>query len=895
MTNRNGKTHYDPCKQLVDISDEQTRRVIAEFIDKQDYYVNRGQFLRYFCKIYPKVGIKYFTVEHLLAFLEYWKQRKWRSNPFSPIKCMLLFVFYAMEQNYVTDTSIRRLTDFKDDIDSLTGNINLIMYILRDEEYELFKASPLFTERYTSAKYLGTTLSVYSYELDKSIVLDAGIKPIVEAYIKEIKFSEDYSLATKHQRFQVISNVCKALFLDGTELCTKSLLEYLKGLKDLSFGQRVKCYKVLWDIIERINDAGIILDNNIRELINKNYNTKTMPLEKMITILESEHPEYWMAGTFAKGGDFLYFINHSVADIRILLFEFVKEYGYKSSKRLRRFCSEFETSLGTTEINKVEDFSFASLVQQVKYFYTEEKTKENENSYLMNFYYFIQERVYPFLEKDRIPIAVLNRQTLANELVEGYEIINYNQIEPAPVADKWILLFKKYDRDTYIINNKRDFTVVESCVYRRWLKEYVWKGEGLIASRLHSIDVLPSLLNYLFEIKRGKTLSIFTTPGEETEISVNDIAAVMNDIYSSSYSQHTKCQQVYDMRSLLHFVEKEHLGKIENGVFYQLTYTTVTTNNAHPIPKDEIAKLALIIKQNAEKGILGKLYQAMFFIALETEFRGSQIVDLNKNCLRETSKRNEYVLVSETKTSSGELVEQPVSSYVEREIRNIISLTELYRERCTDPAVANKLFIKPGIRRSSYNKFSASVFNAYLKSCCEKADIPRYTLENLRDTHMTMSEEYKIRRQLSDVEQRVLTGHANTITDDKNYVKFDIRDMLESLHGVIIGDVKLDGTIFQNVDSSIANEENEVENGCGWCNSPVCRIETNLGCLLCSDFVTTISRLPYFEEQLRVINQKIERATIPHDKEDLINIKRLYLKYVEEILKNKEKAENGSK
>ena len=69
----------------------------------------------------------------------------------------------------------------------------------------------------------------------------------------------------------------------------------------------------------------------------------------------------------------------------------------------------------------------------------------------------------------------------------------------------------------------------------------------------------------------------------------------------------------------------------------------------------------------------------------------------------------------------------------------------------------------------------------------------------------------------------------------------------------------------------------------------------NLDCPLCKNFVTTISRLPYFEEQVRILDKKIEVATVPHDKEDLVNIKRLMLRYIEEILKKKEVVENANK
>ena len=245
--------------------------------------------------------------------------------------------------------------------------------------------------------------------------------------------------------------------------------------------------------------------------------------------------------------------------------------------------------------------------------------------------------------------------------------------------------------------------------------------------------------------------------------------------------------------------------------------------------------------------------------------------------------------------SAGELVEQPISSYVEREIRHVITMTDDFREQCTDAHLHNKLFISPAHKRDTFKKITEVQFNSFLKNCCVELDIPSYTLENLRDTHMTKAEEYRIRNQLSDLEQTVLTGHATTAMDDIHYVKLDIRDMLEALHGVIIGDVNLDGKVYATLDNAVANTSNEVAHGCGWCNRVSCDVMMNLDCPMCKDFVTTVSRLPYFEEQIRILDQKIESATIPHDKEDYINIKRLMIRYMEEILKKKEEMLNVNK
>ena len=157
---------------------------------------------------------------------------------------------------------------------------------------------------------------------------------------------------------------------------------------------------------------------------------------------------------------------------------------------------------------------------------------------------------------------------------------------------------------------------------------------------------------------------------------------------------------------------------------------------------------------------------------------------------------------------------------------------------------------------------------------------------------MTKAEEYVIRNQLSDMQQGVLSGHRTTETDHKHYVDTDIRTLLEAVHGIIIGNVDINGQIIDE-NSDVVKEENSVSNGCGYCNSETCNEHTMLDCLMCKSFVTTISRLPYFEESVKMLDHRIENAVIAHDKEDLVNIKRLYVGFMNEILKLKERSEKN--
>lgn len=148
---------------------------------------------------------------------------------------------------------------------------------------------------------------------------------------------------------------------------------------------------------------------------------------------------------------------------------------------------------------------------------------------------------------------------------------------------------------------------------------------------------------------------------------------------------------------------------------------------------------------------------------------------------------------------------------------------------------------------------------------------------------MTKARIYKLKHKMSDLEHSVLTGHTTKNVDMNHYVDISIETMLESVYGIVIGDVDINGKIVNELDSKIATIENEVSNGCGYCSNESCDNLTYLDCLMCKNFVTMPSRRYFFEAQLQTMDEKLKNSALPHDKEDIVNIKRLLVKYIAKI------------
>lgn len=874
------------------LPDEITRKAVKEFVLTQNDYPNKKQCLSYLCRGYPRnLSVEKFTSKDLLKTISIWGGPDYR-------KRFLRFVIFAILNKYNNDPILQRLAEHEDCLDTLSNSLEYIEYLLTDIEYSRYKKSMLFSLRNESY-----ALYVYTFQITKKSQIPDSIYAVVKKYIDNIKFESNIDLASKNRIFTGISPVCEFLFDGKKHIDTQNVVQCLEYLQKCAPYIKAQGTRALFIILGILNDNCLLNDEKLQCLaaINSKRNI-TIQVNTALKILEYKHPEYWCVREFDspchKKTTFTKYINHPAKEVREIIADFLASHFNRTYQGIDDFCMLFAQSLDGYVIKSVSDLNFKTFKNQTMFFYKiNNDSGHSAASCAVAFYLYITHNIDDqIFEKDGVPSSILQRPTISKEIVEGYHLIKYNQMEKTPECDKWLFCYKKSEKSSIYEIDAIDFTRILSETYRSWIKHYIWKEDVKVYTKLHPLPIFVKAFNYVHDIKTGAALTVFTTPGDETKFDVRDATAYKNYILATYENNRTRNAYIYNIRNLLRHVSHNNLGDIGTGVFYTLNHTLDQTyDNTCPIPNSELSQLSALIKEKASSDPLADMYSSIFFIALETEFRGSQIVSLPKNCLRETAKNGEYVVVSETKTSAGELVEQPISAYVEREIRHITQITNIYREKCTNTRLKNHLFIVPGAKRNTFKPLNESKFNSFLKACCSELALPLYTLENLRDTHMTKAEEFKIRNQLSDIEQSVLTGHSSTAVDDIHYVKLDIREMLETLHGTIIGDVQLDGKIYSSLDSPITNSENEVSNGCGWCKSSSCNVMVNLDCPMCKNFVTTISRLPYFEEQVKMLDKKIVAASIPHDKEDLVNIKRLMLRYIEEILKKKEVVENGNK
>lgn len=597
----------------------------------------------------------------------------------------------------------------------------------------------------------------------------------------------------------------------------------------------------------------------------------------------------------------LFYIQCDSPEIRNLLQEFIIS-NHSIVVNSYDSISNFDNSLKNTTImpQKISDFSYDTFKEQLNYFATDYTHKFLHG--IIAFYRFLIE--HPSGEGAKIvdknnglSLNILRRSKLAQELLEGYRVVIFNPYDNIPIFDKWILEVGDFEKDSTKLSKDSclivNFSEIKEDLYRNISKEYFWNNsKDNLVTKANFAYLIKDPLNYITKLKDRYNKSN-TPPVSYTRITINEAHLYKSRVKSfPKLSVWTKNSYLTAFRSLLSYASEKEYIELDEGVISYLSNLPVTKKNtARAISEEDLAKLNNLLKSNCENSLLYEIYYAVFHICLQTDMRISQILHLKKDCVKETLKRGQYVIVSSSKSSHGEAYEAGISSYTKKHIDDIIISTKQCRVECPEREMADYLFLYKSAIRNKYKTPRKGSFNEYLKECCEKLGIENYTAQHLRDTHMTKVEEYQLRKGINDMEAQLLTGHKRVDTTRNHYIMHTLENLLESTYGVVIGNVDINGQILYDLDEGSAkSKENTVSNKCGFCSKEACDLTSNLDCLMCQHFIATVDRIPYFKEQINRIDLLISNISSAHDKEDMINIKRLHLAYLYKLIEKKEKT-----
>lgn len=437
-----------------------------------------------------------------------------------------------------------------------------------------------------------------------------------------------------------------------------------------------------------------------------------------------------------------------------------------------------------------------------------------------------------------------------------------------------------------------DFSAIKSDFYRNELfKYYVSMPSATVATSSGQMIYMRDALAMLEDVKAQMDY-----PNPDQKYMNNQEALLIRSFYSDeSVKLATRNNKIGAIRRFLMWERDENKVISFDDMFfdYLIQYEEPSKTHGKTIPDEDLGKISAWLATQASTSHEMDLTYAALHLALETEFRINQICHLKVDCIKPSTKSHEYIIQTYHKTGHGRLDSFVISELTYRHLMRIIENTEPYREKCTRRELSEYIFLYDSTM-NTVSLMESQNFRTWFQQACTALNLPKYTSQNIRDTHMTKSFEYVLKHGKSDLVMAALSKHKYLDTTKSHYIEQKLNDMLEATYGIIIGDLddcySPSKHITEKIPEGVDRDENVVENGCGNCKSAQCTMRNALPCLICDNFITTVKHEPAFRRAIEAVDKLIQNSGTKHDKDDLTTIKLLLVMYLKAIYQKKQEA-----
>ncbi|MGG1555646.1 tyrosine-type recombinase/integrase [Paenibacillus ferrarius] len=566
-----------------------------------------------------------------------------------------------------------------------------------------------------------------------------------------------------------------------------------------------------------------------------------------------------------------------------LLREFIIK-GKSTNFTSREFYVFFQASLNGKLITSPSDFNANTFKQQYDFYKRKFDDSRKMITFLKLFYLKLMNDGYEIMTwLDGIDRNMLQMISFNSNYERGFLPVPLNPFDSVPEFDRWLVMpngtEKKSTKLKSFIYIPVDFSSAKDAKLRFSLKHWFWNSNVSLSARIDLANIIIKFVNFVYELRHTFSLRKITSPDFPFDyITVEEIFSYVSFVKE----RRLNIAYIGTVKRYLTYLQENNLYSVDPAVYkYLVTRANTHINTAKDIPDEDLIKIEASMKIKSAENELQTLYYILFHIAIATEFRISQITNLKIDCL---GPKRDYYLESNSKVSNGEKIKIPITPYTKRYIETAINFTKEVRNSCSDDSIKEYIFIH-NLYSQQFKIVTVRSFSDYLKRICLEEGIPVYTAQNLRDTYMTKSIEYAMKNNMSLLETKILTSHKQVDTTSNHYVADKIKEYLEATHMVVVGNLNIKGTVTTECDHT---DEDLVNDECGFCKHQSCIKNDILDCLMCSGFIATIDRIPYFEDKILKINTHIEKAKLPHEKEEFLAIKRLYLAYLAKLLELKE-------
>lgn len=692
-----------------------------------------------------------------------------------------------------------------------------------------------------------------------------------------------------------------------------------------------------------------LLESNLYKGNYKNYLLNNLEIFKHFAgnnqktmFYKGSKPEFFYITQF-KNGDKIsktrFNINTTNIGLKEIVINFIENEMSDKEKGMTRFkvfIFNIPNSFKFDKHNSVTiyDFNYKIFKEQYNYYKNISfNDTHNATTILIRLYIYMLKYIkkheidYSIFSKiDGIDLNYLEKRNFETLYDSGFRIVYLNPLDKIPNIDKWLVAPNGLERKTISrkVNEYMpiDFSNIRNNTFKQALKAWYWYNEKSIFSRDKVYYIIIKFIEFILsnhkKMRESNVINIVdieTTSKQKYHIATQDIIQYRYYIKSSYDNSFTRNAQISAVVNFLSYCHSRKILDIEITSFDYLKGFKKDEIKPNPILKEDLDLIIQKYKELEDEGkLINKLMFYIVYLCLTTSLRPNEVLKLERNCFIENMKKNQFsiryipeendddisdkpVLKLLRKGGSGEPKEKNIDRYTEKIIRKAMQDTEEISQ-LADEDIKNYIFLykksKTSIRAVSIDKASRtfkSIVNALPLS---KRD---YVFYNLRDTFMTNIYDIGKKNGASLEQIHMATDHKSIITTIKHYRDSDIKKYLEAFYGLKIGDIELKGEIAYSINEKLDDVKNineiTVSDSCGFCKKTGCGESYNIDCLICKSFITTIDRIPFFDNKIEKLDSQIQNETIEHEKEHLLKIKQILVGYVEQLYLLKNRMEDA--
>ena len=783
----------------------------------------------------------------------------------------------------------------------------------------------------------------FSYSNHLKFIKKHGIKiykssiKIISNYIKNISFNEinwKFLCSTMHHNNLIsfidtsnldnskINKICNT-----SKQFLKSYLLYLINNDNYSSNNlnELRLYKhLIKDLYEPVDKS--YLPSSSRNILEK-YILTSYPLDsipKCIYQVSDKSNKKFYNLNINSSNDFIISLMKGFID-RLA-------YGTRVNASHRVFYYYFEESFGDLKVpSTIEEFTAETFDQQVK-FYDNIMSKLNFNGLLkstsktytavvppkrilVQLYLHLIDYIdnhninYNIFENSWITKQLLKSTSFLKLYLNGYTYVYYNKLEDVPIFDKWWLSPGEDSKKSIklaIANSALDFTNIHDINLRKKVMEWIWYGYGNsnIIRRMKGINVIIDFLKYKDNYEKQLE--------KVTYINKEKIAFSIELFYRFRLSYQIKYPNIktlnehfIDLRSFLNFISDEYYINKKCFKYLEIKKTYNEDICGCPITKKDF-KLILNEFKHLEKELdYGVLLTNIFYLASTTNLRPSEILSLERDCIVYHDENGNGTIKLKRKTSKGIYVHQELDTENIKLIQSSILISNRWLDYVENFSHRKFIFIGKVSSNTFGNNYCRlnSVFSDKFRNIILKLE-PQldnyYTPYNLRDTFINIVYDNFKKYDETDIDKlQRITGNSYNVVMKHYRRKFAIKEYVELMSKVIVNDVDINGHIV--IDDSKIDSKLPVGGDLGACDLVNCAFnekinyDTESQCLICNNFITSLSRIKAFEKKIQIIRQKIDSLDMNNtiselERNILLNDLKLYSAYLTKMLEIKYKS-----